>query len=51
MRLTEKFGASDVSAPVIKRSLDAYLQQNPIIDNMVSYSFDKNFVKFNFILI
>ena len=37
MRLTEKFGANDLTAPTIKRCLDAHLQQNPVIDNLVSY--------------
>jgi hypothetical protein len=36
MRLTEKFGASDETGPIIKRSLDSHLTSNPIIDNTVS---------------
>lgn len=44
MRLTEKFGATEKTGPIIKKSLDRHLEKYPIIDNSVS-----NFI-FNIIL-
>lgn len=36
MRLTEKFGATEKTGPIIKKSLDRHLEKYPIIDNSVS---------------